>query len=153
LTLHFYCYTITVTFQWLFVQKQLKFDVIFGPAYKGIPLGAAVSLTLYDKHGIDVGYSYNRKEKKDHGEGGLLVGDGLTGKRVLIIDDVITAGTAIREAIDILVAAKAVPAGVVIALDRQENGKDSDMSAVQQVIQQVSFSTIIISLLCYMYCS
>jgi orotate phosphoribosyltransferase len=129
--------------------KQLKFDVIFGPAYKGIPLGAAVSLTLYDKHGRDVGYSYNRKEKKDHGEGGLLVGDDLSGKRVLIIDDVITAGTAIREAIDILVAAKAVPAGVVIALDRQEKGKDSDMSAVQQVTQQVSF----LKLSSYQYCA
>ena len=130
-----------------FSKTQLQFDVIFGPAYKGIPLGAAVSLTLYDKHGIDVGYSYNRKEKKDHGEGGLLVGNDLSGKRVLIIDDVITAGTAIREAIDILVAAKAVPAGVVIALDRQEKGKDSDMSAVQQVIQQVSLFINVVSLL------
>ncbi|KAG5182821.1 orotate phosphoribosyltransferase, partial [Tribonema minus] len=99
---------------------ELDFTVVFGPAYKGIPLGAAVAHTLYESHGRDVEYTYTRKEKKDHGEGGLLVGADVKGKRVLIVDDVITAGTAIREAMDMLTAAGAVPAGVVIALDDGE---------------------------------
>eukprot|EP00904_Undaria_pinnatifida_P006187 jgi/Undpi1/2699/HiC_scaffold_14.g06077.m1 len=122
-------------------QPPLEFDVIFGPAYKGISLGAVVALTLADHYDRDVGFTYNRKEAKDHGEKGHLVGSDLKGKRVLVVDDVITAGTAIREAMDILYEAEAVPAGVVIALDRQERtgaepeegSTEVGTSAVQQV--------------------
>merc|ERR1712139_197090 len=116
---------------------RLEFDVIFGPAYKGIALAAGVAATLYTEYGLDYGYAYNRKEVKDHGEGGSLVGADVAGKRCLLIDDVISAGTAIREAKSILDAAGAKLAGVVIALDRQERtGKDgelSELSAVQSV--------------------
>jgi orotate phosphoribosyltransferase len=116
------------------IQKTAwPFDVLFGPAYKGIPLVAAASIALADRHGRDVPWAFNRKEAKDHGEGGSIVGTPLRG-RVLIIDDVITAGTAIREAIDIITAAGAQPAGVVLALDRQERGT-GQLSAVQEVEQ------------------
>jgi orotate phosphoribosyltransferase len=109
------------------------FDVLFGPAYKGIPLVAAASIALADRHGRDVPWAFNRKEAKDHGEGGSVVGTQLRG-RVLIIDDVITAGTAIREAVEIITAAGAQPVGVVLALDRQERGT-GQLSAVQEVEQ------------------
>ena len=116
------------------IQKTAwPFDVLFGPAYKGIPLVAAASIALADRHGRDAPWAFNRKEAKDHGEGGTIVGTPLRG-RVLIIDDVITAGTAIREAIDIITAAGAQPAGVVLALDRQERGT-GQLSAVQEVEQ------------------
>jgi orotate phosphoribosyltransferase len=108
-----------------------SFDVLFGPAYKGIPLVAAASIALADRHGRDAPWAFNRKEAKDHGEGGNIVGTPLRG-RVLIIDDVITAGTAIREAVDIITAAGAQPVGVVLALDRQERGT-GQLSAVQEV--------------------
>jgi len=108
-------------------------DVLFGPAYKGIPLVTATSIALADRHGRDVPWAFNRKEAKDHGEGGSIVGTALAG-RVLIIDDVITAGTAIREAVDIIRAAGATPVGVVLALDRQERGQ-GERSAVQEVEQ------------------
>jgi orotate phosphoribosyltransferase len=110
-----------------------QFDVLFGPAYKGIPLVAAASVALADRHGRDVPWSFNRKEAKDHGEGGNIVGAPLRG-RVLIVDDVITAGTAIREAIEIITAAGGQPVGVVLALDRQERGS-GQLSAVQEVEQ------------------
>jgi orotate phosphoribosyltransferase len=110
---------------------NLSFDVLFGPAYKGIPLVATTAVALADRHGRNVPWSFNRKEAKDHGEGGNIVGSALRG-RVLIVDDVITAGTAIREAIDIIRAAGAEPAGVVLALDRQERGQ-GELSAVQEV--------------------
>jgi len=110
-----------------------SFDVLFGPAYKGIPLVAAASIALADRHGRDAPWAFNRKEAKDHGEGGNIVGTPLRG-RVLIIDDVITAGTAIREAVDIITAAGAQPVGVVLALDRQERGT-GQLSAVQEVEQ------------------
>jgi len=110
-----------------------KFDVLFGPAYKGIPLVAATSVALADQHGRDVPWAFNRKEAKDHGEGGSVVGAPLRG-RVLIVDDVITAGTAIREAIEIITAAGGQPVGVVLALDRQERGT-GQLSAVQEVEQ------------------
>ena len=100
------------------VDSGIAFDVLFGPAYKGIPLAAVTAAALFDSHGIDVAYAFNRKEAKDHGEGGVIVGHPLQG-RVLIIDDVITAGTAIRESVDVIRALGAEPAGVVIALDRQ----------------------------------
>ena len=111
----------------------LEFDTLFGPAYKGIPLVATVAIALAEQHGRDVPWCFNRKDAKDHGEGGLIVGAPLKG-RVLIVDDVITAGTAIRETMQILAAHSATPAGVVIALDRQERGQ-GEWSAVQEVEQ------------------
>jgi orotate phosphoribosyltransferase len=117
------------------VDSGLEFDVLFGPAYKGIPLAAAASIALADHHDRDLPYCFNRKEAKAHGEGGSLVGAPLTG-RVLIVDDVITAGTAIRESVDIIQAAGATPAGVVISLDRQERGR-GERSAIQEVEQDL----------------
>lgn len=113
------------------VDSGLAFDMLFGPAYKGIPLAAATAIALYEHHGKDYPYAFNRKEAKDHGEGGTIVGAALKG-RVLVIDDVITAGTAIRESADIVAAQGAELAGVAIALDRQERGKGTQ-SAVQEV--------------------
>ncbi len=117
------------------VDSGIGFDVLFGPAYKGIPLAAAASIALADHHDFDTPWCFNRKEAKDHGEGGNLVGAPLEG-RVLIIDDVITAGTAIRESLQIIDAAGASAAGVVIALDRQERGQ-GDRSAIQEVEQDL----------------
>lgn len=111
--------------------SKVEYDVVFGPAYKGIPLAAVTSVALADHHDRDVPYVFNRKEAKDHGEGGTLVGADLEG-RVLIIDDVITAGTAIREVMQIIDANGAQAGGVVIALDRQERGK-GELSAIQEV--------------------
>ena len=116
------------------VESGLEFDVLFGPAYKGIPLAATTSVALADHHTRDIPYSFNRKEAKAHGEGGNIVGSPLQG-RVLIIDDVITAGTAIRESMQLIQDAGATPAGVVIALDRQEKGR-GELSAIQEVEQQ-----------------
>ncbi len=115
------------------VDSGIKFDVLYGPAYKGIPLAAVTAAALYDHYQIDIPYAFNRKEAKSHGEGGSIVGHALEGQ-ILIIDDVITAGTAIRESMDIIEAEGAKPAGVVIALDRQEKGK-GDKSAIQEVEQ------------------
>ena len=112
-------------------DSQIDFDVLFGPAYKGIPLAAATSIALADHHQHNVPWCFNRKEAKNHGEGGNLVGAGLSGK-ILVIDDVITAGTAIRESVDIISQAGATLSGVVIALDRQERGRD-ERSAIQEV--------------------
>ena len=122
------------------VDSGLKFDMLFGPAYKGIPLVAVVTATLYEKHGIDYPYAYNRKEVKDHGEGGIIVGAPLAGK-VLIVDDVISAGTACREAAEIVKANNAELAGVCISLDRQERGQ-GDLSAVQEVENTYAISVI-----------
>lgn len=113
------------------VDSGIKFDVLYGPAYKGIPLAAVTAAALYDQHGINLPYAFNRKEAKSHGEGGSIVGHPLQGD-ILIIDDVITAGTAIRESMDVIAAEGARPAGVVIALDRQERGK-GERSAIQEV--------------------
>lgn len=113
------------------VNSDIQFDVLYGPAYKGIPLAAVTAAALYDQHDIDIPYAFNRKEAKDHGEGGSIVGHPLEG-RIMIIDDVITAGTAIRESMDIINAQGATPAGVVIALDRQERGSGA-RSAIQEV--------------------
>lgn len=112
----------------------VDFDVLFGPAYKGIPLAATTSVALARDHGINKPYAFNRKEIKDHGEGGQIVGHPLEGK-IMIIDDVITAGTAIRESIDLIHEHGATPAGVVVALDRMERGQGS-LSAIQEVEQQ-----------------
>jgi orotate phosphoribosyltransferase len=109
----------------------IEFDVLFGPAYKGIPLATATAVALARDYGKDMPFCFNRKEKKDHGEGGQLVGAPLTG-RVLIVDDVITAGTAIRESMALIEAQGAHAAGVVVALDRQEKGQDA-LSAIQEV--------------------
>jgi orotate phosphoribosyltransferase len=119
------------------VRSNLQFDMIFGPAYKGIPLAATTASALYSLHDRNLPFAFNRKEAKDHGEGGTIVGRKLAG-RVLIVDDVITAGTAIRESIGIIRAAGATPAGVALALDRQERGRDANgndltESAVQEV--------------------
>lgn len=112
-------------------DSGVNFDVLLGPAYKGIPLAATTAVALSDQHDEDVPYVFNRKEAKTHGEGGSLVGAPLEGG-VMIIDDVITAGTAIREVMDIIDQAGAKPAGVVIALNRQEKGK-GELSAIQEV--------------------
>ena len=120
------------------VDAGIEFDMIFGPAYKGIPLAAATAIALADHHGRDVPYCFNRKEAKDHGEGGNLVGAPLEG-RVLIVDDVITAGTAIRESVDIIQAAGATPAGVLISLNRQERGR-GELSAIQEVERDYGLS-------------
>lgn len=112
-------------------DSGVEFDVLFGPAYKGIPLAAATAVQMADELLMDKPWCFNRKEAKDHGEGGTLVGAPLTG-RVLIIDDVITAGTAIREVMTIINNAAATPAAVIVALDRQEKGK-GELSAIQEV--------------------
>ena len=138
------CFNIVI----LFVLRSngnggVTFDIIFGPAYKGIPLGAVVSSALYSDFGVDVGFAYNRKEVKDHGEGGSLVGAVLEGKKILIVDDVITAGTAIRESYEELQVAKAQVVGVVIALDRAEvRALDDRISAVQAVARDLSIDVV-----------
>ena len=118
----------------------IEFDTLFGPAYKGIPLVAASAIGLADAHGLDTPWCFNRKEIKDHGEGGAIVGAPLQG-RVLIIDDVMTAGTAIREAMGLIQAQGAQAVGVVIALDRQEKGQ-GDRSAIQEVERQYGMPVI-----------
>ncbi|HOB94813.1 MAG TPA: orotate phosphoribosyltransferase [Aquabacterium sp.] len=131
------------------IASGLQFDLLFGPAYKGIPLAAAVAVELA-RLGRNVPFAYNRKEAKDHGEGGTLVGAPVRG-RVLIIDDVISAGTSVRESIGMITAAGATPCAVVIALDRQEKategGVDSPLSAVQQVRQELQLDVASIATL------
>lgn len=113
------------------IESGLEFDVLFGPAYKGVPLAVATAISLAEDYEQDYPWCFNRKEAKDHGEGGILVGAPLKGD-VLLIDDVMTAGTAIREVMQIVQAEKAITAGVIIALDRQERGK-GQLSAIQEV--------------------
>ncbi|HLA72445.1 MAG TPA: orotate phosphoribosyltransferase [Steroidobacteraceae bacterium] len=122
------CYAAALT------RSGLEFDMLFGPAYKGIPLATATAVALAEHHHRSVPWAFNRKEAKDHGEGGNIVGAPLAG-RVVIIDDVITAGTAIRESVEIIRAAGATPSGVALALDRQERGQGTQ-SAVQEVTAQ-----------------
>ena len=124
--------------------STLNYDMLFGPAYKGIPLVTVTAGALAQHHGRDVPYCFNRKEAKDHGEGGRIVGRALAG-RVLIVDDVITAGTAIRESIDLIRNAGAIPAGVLLALDREERGRESARSAVQEVTE--SYGLPVVSIL------
>ena len=122
-------------------QAKIDYDVVFGPAYKGIPLAASLSVALFDKYQKDVPYVFNRTEAKDHGEGGTLVGAPLTG-RVLIVDDVITAGTAIREVMQIIQQnPSAKPEAVLIALDRQEKGQ-GELSAIQEVERDFGIKVI-----------
>ncbi len=120
------------------VESGISFDLLYGPAYKGIPLASVTAAALFDQHQIDTPYAFNRKEAKTHGEGGNLVGHPLQGE-VLIIDDVITAGTAIRESISLITAQSAQPVGVIVALDRQEKGQ-GDLSAIQEVENQYGMS-------------
>ncbi len=122
------------------IDSGLKFDMLFGPAYKGIPLVAVVAANLYEKHGLDYPYAYNRKEAKDHGEGGTIVGAPLNGK-VLVVDDVISAGTASREAADLVSQHDAELAGICISLDRQEKGQ-GEKSAVQEIAETYGISVI-----------
>jgi orotate phosphoribosyltransferase len=121
--------------------SDVSFDMLFGPAYKGIPLVTVTAAAIAETLGRNLPFAFNRKEIKDHGEGGSIVGSPLNG-RVLIVDDVITAGTAIRESIDIIKAAGAMPAGVLIALDRQERGGEGRLSAVQEVREQFGIPVI-----------
>ena len=120
------------------------FDMLYGPAYKGIPLVAAVAMALNDEHGLDLPYCFNRKEAKDHGEGGITVGADLRG-RVLIVDDVISAGTSTRESVTIIRAAGATPAAAAISLDRQERGTGR-LSAIQEIEQELGLR--VISIIC-----
>ena len=122
----------------------IEFDMLFGPAYKGIPLVAAVAIALADE-GRNVRYSFNRKEEKDHGEGGSVIGAPLAG-RVLIVDDVISAGTSVRQSVNLIRASHAIPCGVVIALDRMERGA-GELSAVQEVEQHYHMPVISIATL------
>ncbi|TOI54781.1 orotate phosphoribosyltransferase [Vibrio parahaemolyticus] len=112
-------------------DSDIEFDVLFGPAYKGIPIATTTAVALADHHDIDTPYCFNRKEAKNHGEGGNLVGSALEG-RIMLVDDVITAGTAIRESMEIIKANGADLAGVLVAIDRQEKGK-GELSAIQEV--------------------
>lgn len=120
------------------INSGIEFDVIFGPSYKGIPLAVSTAIALNEIYQRDYPYAFNRKEAKDHGEGGIIVGAPLKG-RVLIIDDVISAGTSVRESIDLIKNAGAKPAGVIIAMDRQEKGKNT-LSAIQEVEQNFGIS-------------
>jgi len=120
------------------IQSELDFDMIYGPAYKGIPLASATAVALAEHHNRNIAYAFNRKEAKDHGEGGLIVGAPLKGK-ILIIDDVISAGTSVRESIDIIEKEGAKPAAVVIALNRQERGA-GERSAIQEIEQDMKLA-------------
>lgn len=123
-------------------SSDIDFDVLFGPAYKGIPIATTTAVALADKHDVDVPYCFNRKEAKTHGEGGNLVGSPLEGK-IMLVDDVITAGTAIRESMQLIQANGATLAGVLIALDRQEKGQ-GELSAIQEV--ERDFDTQVVSI-------
>lgn len=122
------------------MDAHIGFDMIFGPAYKGIPLATTTAVALADHHGRDVPYCFNRKEAKQHGEGGQLVGAPLAG-RVAIVDDVITAGTAVREVLEIIKAAGATPAAIIIGLNRQERGA-GELSAIGELVQLTSVPVI-----------
>lgn len=124
------------------VDANISFDLVFGPAYKGIPIATTTTVALFDHHNLDVPYCFNRKEAKTHGEGGSLVGAELIGK-VMLVDDVITAGTAIRESMEIIKSHNAELSGVLIALDRQEKGQ-GELSAIQEV--ERDFETTVISI-------
>ncbi|EGQ7833864.1 orotate phosphoribosyltransferase [Vibrio vulnificus] len=121
-------------------DSGIEFDVLFGPAYKGIPIATTTAVALADHHDIDTPYCFNRKEAKDHGEGGNLVGSALEG-RIMLVDDVITAGTAIRESMEIIQANGADLAGVLVAIDRQEKGK-GELSAIQEVERDFACAVI-----------
>ena len=123
------------------VESGLSYDVMLGPAYKGIPLVSATAVALYADHALDAPYCFNRKEAKDHGEGGTIVGAPLLGK-CIVIDDVITAGTAVRESAGIVAAQGAQLAGIVVALDREERGADTELTAIGQVRQELNVPVV-----------
>jgi orotate phosphoribosyltransferase len=122
------------------INASINVDILFGPAYKGIPLVTTTAVALSNEYGIDYPVCFNRKEAKGHGEGGVLIGAPLTGK-VLIIDDVITAGTAVREVIELIIAQGAEPGGVLIGLDRQETGQ-GQLSSIQEIEQAFNIPVI-----------
>ncbi|PJC85339.1 orotate phosphoribosyltransferase [Vibrio sp. HA2012] len=122
------------------VDSGIQYDVLFGPAYKGIPIATTTAVALADHHDVDTPYCFNRKEAKDHGEGGNLVGSTLEG-RIMLVDDVITAGTAIRESMEIIKVNGADLAGVLVAIDRQEKGK-GELSAIQEVERDFDCSVV-----------
>ncbi len=122
------------------VDSGIQYDVLFGPAYKGIPIATTTAVALADHHDVDTPYCFNRKEAKDHGEGGNLVGSTLEG-RIMLVDDVITAGTAIRESMEIIKVNGADLAGVLVAIDRQEKGK-GELSAIQEVERDFGCSVV-----------
>jgi len=121
-------------------RSGLPVDMLFGPAYKGIPLAACTAIALAEHHGRDLPFAFNRKEAKDHGEGGSLVGSPLQG-RVLIVDDVITAGTSVRESVALIRDAGATPVGVLIALDRRERG-NTNVSATAEISAELGLATV-----------
>ncbi|MBS0486905.1 MAG: orotate phosphoribosyltransferase [Proteobacteria bacterium] len=125
------------------IEAGISFDMLFGPAYKGIPLASSAAIALAREHAHDVPLAFNRKEAKDHGEGGVLIGAPLKG-RVLIVDDVISAGTATRESIALIASNGATPAGVLIALDRQERGQGAQ-SAAQEIVAEFGIPVIAIA--------
>ena len=127
------------------MDAGIEFDVLFGPAYKGIPIASATAVQLVEQHDVDVPWCFNRKEAKDHGEGGSIIGAPMAGK-VLIIDDVISAGTSVRESVEIIRAGGATPCGVVIALDRMERGT-GELSAVQEVQRDYGIPVIAVATL------
>lgn len=123
------------------IAHGIEFDLLFGPAYKGIPLAAAVSIAFAELTGRDVPFAYNRKEAKDHGEGGVLVGADVKGARVVVVDDVLTAGTALRESHGLLIASGALPVLAITALDRQEVGANG-RSAVAELVEKTGLPVI-----------
>lgn len=126
----------------------VPFDLLFGPAYKGIPLAAAAAIALAQlPGGVDAPYAFNRKEAKDHGEGGSIVGAALKGRRALVVDDVITAGTAIRESAALIAAQQSTLAGIVVALDREERGAESELTAIGQVRAELGVPVVCIATL------
>jgi orotate phosphoribosyltransferase len=126
-------------------QSNIKYDVLFGPAYKGIPLVAAISTVLSLKYNIDIPYAFDRKEAKAHGEGGVFVGADITNKKVLLVDDVMTAGTAFYESYDKLKTINAEIAGVVLSIDRQEKAKNSNISATKKISQDFNIPVIAVT--------
>jgi orotate phosphoribosyltransferase len=122
------------------IDAEIEYDVLFGPAYKGIPLATATSMALANKHNVNKPYCFNRKEAKAHGEGGSIVGAQLSGD-VLIVDDVITAGTAVREAAEIIISKGAHLNGIAVAMDRQEKGTGS-LSAIQEIEQSYQIKVV-----------
>lgn len=126
-------------------QSNIKYDVLFGPAYKGIPLVAAISTVLATKYNIDIPYAFDRKEVKKHGEGGVFVGADMTNKKVILVDDVMTAGTAFFESKEKLQTINATIAGVVLSIDRQERAKDSDISATKKISQDFNIPVLAVT--------
>jgi orotate phosphoribosyltransferase len=122
--------------------SKIEYDVLFGPAYKGIPLVCASSMSLFQQHQQNIPFAFNRKEAKNHGEGGMIVGSEVKGKRILLIDDVISAGTAIAESMKLLSSHQARLSGVVISFNRQERGLESPYSAIQEVEQKYQIPVI-----------